>query len=146
MYNRILFPTDFSEASQKALAYIKQLKGCGSQEVVVLHVIDQRDLYTLDRHEADAGVFERWKARAKERTSQSLTVIEKELKKCGFKVKSLIKIGIPAREILNTEEEEGTSIVVIGSHGKTNLEDIFLGSVSDMVLRRCKKPVLLIRR
>jgi len=146
MYNRILFPTDFSDVSQKALAYIKQLKACGSKEVVVLHIIDQSGLYTLDRHAADAGVFERWEKREKEQAAQSLMGIEKELKECDFKVKTLIKIGIPLREILKTEEGEETSIVVIGSHGKTNLEEIFLGSVSEKVLKRCKNPVLLVKR
>ena len=54
--------------------------------------------------------------------------------------------GIPLREILRTEEEESVSVIVIGSHGRTNLEEIFLGSVSEKVIRKCKKPVLVIKR
>ena len=68
------------------------------------------------------------------------------MEESGLKVKTLIKVGIPLREILKTEEEEDVSVVVVGSHGKTNLEEIFLGSVSEAVIRRCKKPVLVVKR
>ena len=146
MYDKILFATDFSEGSQKAWDYIKYLKGCGSQEVIVLHVIDQRGLYTLDRHAGDPNVFRGWQERAKEQARQSSKAIEKALEESGLKVKTLIKVGIPLREILKTEEEEDVSVVVVGSHGKTNLEEIFLGSVSEAVIRRCKKPVLVVKR
>jgi len=44
MFEKILYPTDFSDASKKALDYIKQLKGAGTKEVVVLHVIDEREI------------------------------------------------------------------------------------------------------
>ena len=42
MFNKILFPTDFSEASTEALEYIKSLKDSGTEEVVVLHVVKGR--------------------------------------------------------------------------------------------------------
>jgi nucleotide-binding universal stress UspA family protein len=77
---------------------------------------------------------------------QELQAIEDEFKKCGFKVKSMIQTGIPLREILKAEEEENVSVMVIGSHGKNNLEEMFLGSVSEKVARKCKCPVLIIKR
>ena len=69
------------------------------------------------------------------------------MKKSGFKVKSMIQTGIPVREILKAEEkEEDVSVIVIGSHGKSNLEEIFLGYVSEKVSRKCKSPVLIVKR
>ena len=44
MFERILYPTDFSDVSKKALNFIKQLKDAGAKEVVVLHVIDEREI------------------------------------------------------------------------------------------------------
>ena len=41
MFHKILFPTDFSEVSNKALECVKGLKECGAKEVILLHVIDQ---------------------------------------------------------------------------------------------------------
>ena len=41
MFDKILFPTDFSDVAAKALQYVKQLRAAGGREVVILHVIDQ---------------------------------------------------------------------------------------------------------
>ena len=43
MFEKILYPTDFSDVSSKALDFIKQLKGAGTKEVLVLHVVDERE-------------------------------------------------------------------------------------------------------
>ena len=49
-------------------------------------------------------------------------------------------------EILRVDKEEEVSLLVIGSHGKSNLDEIFLGSVSEKVARKCKSPVLIVKR
>ena len=48
MFRKILYPTDFSDVSKKALDYIKQLRDGGSESVVVLHVIDQRSFQAIE--------------------------------------------------------------------------------------------------
>jgi nucleotide-binding universal stress UspA family protein len=109
-----------------------------------LHVIDERAMQSVARYASG-------KSMEIEQTiiydaEQEIKIIEDELKKSGFKVKSMIQTGIPLREILKVEEEENVSVIVIGSHGKSNLEEIFLGSVSEKVSRKCKSPVLIIKR
>jgi len=44
MFEKILYPTDLSDVSKKALDYIKQLKEAGARKVIVLHVIDERGI------------------------------------------------------------------------------------------------------
>ena len=68
------------------------------------------------------------------------------MKESGFDVKVRIERRIPLREILRVEEEEGVSAIIIGSHGKTNIEEMLLGSVSEKVIRRSQKPVLVVKR
>ena len=68
------------------------------------------------------------------------------MKESGFDVKVRIERRIPLREILRVEEEEGVSVIIIGSHGKTNIEEMLLGSVSEKVIRRTQKPVLVVKR
>ncbi len=53
MFKKILFPTDFSDVSRKAMMYVKQLKGAGAQEVIVLHVIDEKELAVLSSRVPD---------------------------------------------------------------------------------------------
>ena len=145
MFTKILYPTDFSDVSNKGLDYIKQLREGGAKEVILLHVIDERSVEAVHRYGTESS-FEKLENMMKEETEQSFTKIEEELKKCGLEVRKRIKIGNPLREILKTEEEEDISLIVIGSHGRSNLEEMLLGSVSEKVIRKCKKPVLVIKR
>jgi nucleotide-binding universal stress UspA family protein len=144
MFKKILYPTDFSDVSKKAIDYIKQLKEGGSETVIVLHVIDQRGMRAIERYALASSV--EIEGRIIDDAKQELKAIEDNLKKSGIKVKTMIQRGVPLLEILKAEEEEDISVIVIGSHGKSNLEEMFLGSVSEKVARKCKSPVLIIKR
>lgn len=146
MFEKILYPTDFSDVSKKALGFIKQLKDAGAKEMIVLHVIDERGIeYTSHLTEVSLDIKEFEKKR-EEYANKETRAIEAELKESGFEVKTRIEKGIPLREILRVEEEEGVSIIVIGSHGKSNIKEMLLGSVSEKVMRKSKNPVLVIKR
>ena len=146
MFKKILYPTDFSEVAAKALDYIKQLKEAGAQEVTILHVINQRIIDGLKRHAMLDKDILHWRNKAEEIAHDSLVEMSKELESLGFTVKTVVKTGFPWREILEVEKKEAPSILVIGSHGRSNLGDVFLGSVSDRVIRKSKGPVMVIKR
>ena len=150
MFRKILYPTDFSEVAQKALGYIKQLRLCGAEEVVVLHVFYQRELRNLATL---GGVTGNWPVdldkELKQREAEYLKAtqhIVEELKTAGFQAKGIVREGIPLREILKTVEDERVSVIVLGSHGKTNLQEVLLGSLSDGVIRHSRVPVLVVKR
>jgi nucleotide-binding universal stress UspA family protein len=144
MFEKILYPTDFSDVSKKALDYIKQLKHAGAKELIVLHVIDERKIEAIVLY----GTRKSYVVinQIEEEARKEVSAIEKELKESGFEVKGRIETGIPLRQILRVEEEEGVSIIVVGSHGKTNIKEMLLGSVSEKVIRKSKNPVLVIKR
>jgi nucleotide-binding universal stress UspA family protein len=81
-----------------------------------------------------------------ENAQEEIRAIEDELKKSGFNVKTRIDKGVPFREILKAEQEEDISVVVIGSHGVSCIKEMLLGSVSEKVIRKSSKPVLVVRR
>jgi len=145
MFEKILYPTDFSDVAVKALQYIKRLKASGAKEVIVLHVIDERGVDSVHRVLGESE-FNKLQKNKIEETENLLKGIEKELTESGLKVKLLVKSGVPVREILKVEDEENISAIVIGSHGWTNLQEIFLGSVSEKVIRKSKKPVFVVKR
>jgi len=68
-----------------------------------------------------------------------------ELEEQGLKVRVEIKEGIPFREIIEVADEEGVSLIVIGSHGKSMVREMLLGSVSEKVARKAKQPVLIVK-
>jgi len=144
MFAKILYPTDFSDVSKKALNYLKQLRDAGAKEIVILHVIDERKIEAIAFY-GTSGSFV-FIEKMEEEARKEVIAIEGELKKCGFETKARIETGIPLREILRVEEEEKVSLIVIGSHGRTNIKEMLLGSVSEKVIRRAKNPVFVIKR
>lgn len=143
MFAKLLFPTDFSETSKKALPYIKQLKGAGTKEVVVLHVIDQRDVDALAKA---SGASQHVEEQTENAARNELAAVEAELKREGLAVKTILKIGRPFREIMDAAAGERVSLIVLGSHGRSNFADIILGSTSENVIRHSKVPLLVISR
>lgn len=151
MFTRILYPTDFSDVSNKALAYIKKLKEAGTKEVIVLHVIDEKiiESYTLGANWAGLSRVDMAKKISKKFRDEArgnLKAIETKLGKSGFSVDIRIKKGSPFKEILKIEDKEDISLIVMGSHGKSNIKEMLLGSVSESVIRHSKNPVLVVKR
>ena len=152
MFTRILYPTDFSDVSKKALEYVKKLKETGTREVVIVHIIDERQIVRFplmkiawDRERLN-NVATELQEHLEKNAKEELKTVESELKRVGFNVKVIMRIGSPFREILRVEDEEDVSAIVIGSHGKSNIKEMFLGSVSENAIRYCKKPVLVVKR
>lgn len=157
MFEKILFPTDFSTMSLKAFEYVKKLKEAGTKEVVLLNVINRHLLDSIDLICSSHAAFDEGKgAYAGDATEIFDEIMQKRIKKmdnlkseleeCGLQVKVLIKKGHPISELLATEKEEKVSAIVLGSHGRKNLPKVLLGDVSSKVIRLSKSPVLVIKR
>lgn len=145
MFDKILYPTDFSDVAKKAMDYITKLKEAGGKEVIVLHVIDERAIGDICLLYASRGSVEMVR-RIKEEACKEMDKIGARLRQEGFEVKLRVERGIPLTEILRVEQEEGVSVTVIGSHGKSNVKEMLLGSVSEKVIRKSERPVLVIKR
>jgi len=130
IFRRVLFPTDFSDCAAEALSYVKGMKAASLHEVVALHVREKRKRNDPDDEETARNHMER---------------IRSELEFFGFSVTSIIAEGNPAEAIDRVAREQDVSLIVIGSHGRSATEDVLLGSVSDAVICRHTKPVLVVR-
>ena len=142
MSKTILFPTDFSDVSRKALNSIKEMQQSGVKKVILLHVVDQRSFEAMERysdfHEMEQSILEG--------AREELRAVADELAAEGLETEVRVEVDIPVRKILEVEKEDSISMIVLGSHGKSNLEEMFLGSVSEKVARKCKRPVLIVKR
>jgi len=145
MFKKILVPTDFSDVAEKALDCVKQLKDAGTEEVVILHVIKKTSLEVIAQYSSIRD-FKEVEREVEGDAREKLSLIEKELQETGLRVKVRIETGFPFSEILRVEDEEDVSAIVIGSHGLSNIKEILLGSVSESVIRKAKKPVIVIKR
>ncbi|MFP4429202.1 MAG: universal stress protein [Desulfovermiculus sp.] len=144
MLKTILFPTDFSEVSFKALDVFEKLRLAGAEKVILLHVVDQRNFHIMEDYAY---------ANSKELEKQSMDYAKSELEKMaqkikeqGFTVVPKVAMGVPVQEILKEQKEDEVSLIVLGSHGRSNLAEMFLGSVAEKVVRKCTKSVLVVKR
>jgi len=150
MFRKILFPTDFSENSYAIMPYLKKLKTSGAREIVIIHVLDMRysgvieTSYPLGEMGAQNFEVELFASMEKSAISK-LARLKSRLAK-DFKVKTLLAEGVPFREIVACAEKEKVDLIAIGSHGKSDIEEMLLGSVAEKVVRKSKKPCLVVKR
>ncbi|MFO7877428.1 MAG: universal stress protein [Desulfovermiculus sp.] len=144
MLKTILFPTDFSEISYKALDTFDDLLAGVAEKIVLLHVVDARSFHILEGFAyANAKEFEEMTIN---QANANLEKMAQELRNKELTVESKVEVGVPVQEILKAEKGEEISLVVLGSHGKSNVAEMFLGSVAEKVVRKCTKSVLMIKR
>lgn len=130
IFRHVLYPTDFSDCAVEALSYVKQLRGAGVNDVVVLHVREKHG-----RSDTDSETT----------VSDQMQQVRSELEFFGFNVSSIIADGSPAAAIERVSRQQDVSLIVIGSQGRSAAEDVLLGGVSDAVICRHTKPVLVVR-
>ncbi|KAA0004995.1 MAG: universal stress protein, partial [Thermoplasmata archaeon] len=61
-------------------------------------------------------------------------------------VRISVKIGKPFVKIVETAKKEGVSLIVMGSHGRSMVKEMFLGSVAEAVIHHATTPVMIVRR
>ena len=152
---KILYTTDLSENARYAFGYAASLANRYGAGITIIHVLE-------DSPNSDSLVInmigeERWKElretseqkvieTIKERLEKFCSDVSDELPSCPFITdKIIVKIGIPVEEILLQTKTSDFDMVVMGAHGQGIIADALMGSTSRRVLRRCKKPVLVVR-
>ncbi len=130
IFLRVLFPTDFSGPAEKALSFIKGIKGLG--EVHVLHVVTKGE--TQD--EIESNVHE---------ATKKLEEIKSNLAGAGLSVKIHVRLGRPTDEIISLADGENISLILMSSHGKGFLTELLVGSTTLGVAIHTNKPLLVIR-
>ncbi len=135
--NRVLVPTDFSDAARRAVAEAAETIHDVS-EIHVLHVVpvidpDQPGIVWGE----DPGQVDLEGARHRLLSWLAESNLEG--------VKAHVTTGVPAEEIVSVAEALGVDLIVIPSHGRTGLSRLLLGSVADRVARTATCPVLLVR-
>ena len=153
---KILYTTDMSENARYAFAYATSLANRYGAGITILHVIEEVSEFRDSMIGSILGE-EKWKALLKSNEGKIIASIRQDIETfcrdaeaerptCPFMTDDIIvKIAKPVEEILRQVGKTGADLVVMGAHGHGTLSDKLIGSTSMRVLRRCKKPVLLVR-
>ncbi len=78
--------------------------------------------------------------------SKRLQALCRALIMFGLQARPLLRHGIPFRETLKVAEEENPSLIVLGSHGRSAVQEMLAGSTFENVVRLSRHPVLVVRR
>jgi nucleotide-binding universal stress UspA family protein len=138
MADVILVPTDFEAGSSKALDLAKDLSRQLSCEVVLVHVY-QLPVYTYPGLEPT--LLPTFSAEVTAAAKRALEHLGRE----AGSLRSVLREGDPATEILAAATEEGARMIVMGTHGRRGLAHLLLGSVAEKVVRKSTIPVLTVR-
>ncbi|MFW6051688.1 MAG: universal stress protein [Myxococcota bacterium] len=140
--SRILSPIDFSKTSEHALEYALNLaEGLGA-EVHVLHVY-QLPMYTMPDGALLAGPDVA--TRVLETSREALGEVVDRHAQRGVPIERHLTEGVPHAEIDRVAREVGADLIVMGTHGRSGLGHLLLGSVAERVVRSSAVPVLTVR-
>ena len=139
---KILIATDGSKATEKAVDFGIEIARLNGSKVYAVYVIDITSFDSILMDE----VWEKDMQEQFEKTGRKATsCVEENAKAVGVEAESIILKGNPAKEIVDFAEEQKVDMIVVGSLGKSGVEQFVIGGVSEKVLRNAKVPVLVVR-
>lgn len=132
LIKRVLFATDFSTCAHHAEEYVASLSTVYGAPVEVLHVLE---LYP--------GMYPA--VQDHRETDERLDDVVHRLQRKTMNVTGHQMIGIPSVQICQAATQRDADLIVLGTHGRTGLEHILLGSIAERVLTMAPCPVLTVR-
>jgi nucleotide-binding universal stress UspA family protein len=150
MISKILLATDGSETALKATRYAVDLAKQISASIIVLSVIDNRSLtsyYAAPPEVTAIQIMESLEDFLREAAKRDVAKVKKFCEKKGVLCREVISTGHPAEEIIKEAKRSRSNLIVLGSHGKSALAAVLLGSVTYGVVHKdSKTPVLIVRK
>jgi nucleotide-binding universal stress UspA family protein len=133
MFNRILVPTDFSRASDAALAHGRMLAGSAGATVHLLHIVDNAFLAAVlaDPRDYESAAYEKLQQRLPDESLGGILAVERS--------------EAPADTITRYARAHNIDLIVMGTHGRGRVAHLLLGSVAEKVARTAPCPVLTMR-
>lgn len=145
--NRILVACDLSAYSIQAVEYGADMAESVDAELVIVNVINQRDLDMIEKvsQHTDKITVEKYIQETREYRSGEIEKILAAPNRGSKSCRVVYKTGVPFQEILTAIEEEKADLLVMGTKGQTDLEEVIFGSTAQKMFRRCPVPLLSIR-
>lgn len=144
MFKHILVPVDGSDTSMQAVSKAAALAGAFGSQVTAVYVIDP---YPFTGVGADFAYGQsQYLNAATTEANTALDNVKRAMQEAGIQVHATLCEGHAVHEgVLSTLEKTGADLIVMGSHGRSGLEKLVLGSVTQRVLAGAHVPVLVVR-
>jgi nucleotide-binding universal stress UspA family protein len=130
LFSRLLVPTDFSRSASDVVSFIKTIPGI--KEIILLHVVNRAE----SQPEIAAAIKE---------AQSRLADMKKDLIDSDIAVKLHVRVGDPTEMILSVAKEDDVSLIAMGAFGTGWVREMLVGSTTFTVVRRTRRPFLVIR-
>ncbi len=140
---KILCPVDFSECSDHALRYARAFAEAYSSSLALLHVVEMPFMpsySTAGVPELDFPVDE-----LQRQCRESMDELIERYSDENYDISSDVVIGSPFFEIVRKAKDEEFDLIVLGTHGRSGLKHLIIGSVAEKVVRNAPCPVLSVK-
>ncbi|WP_447980654.1 universal stress protein [Candidatus Nitrospira bockiana] len=139
LIQRLLLPTDFSPCAQRAEAYAVLLARRYRASIEVLHVLELSP--GLDpEYPVNMLYLEELKKQADRHAAAAVRRLTASVRAAGHQ-----RVGLPSTAIVGAAGDLGIDLIVMGTHGRTGLEHVLLGSTAERVVGTAPCPVLTVR-
>jgi universal stress protein A len=140
-FTKLLCPIDFSETSYRALEAAKQLARDNDAELVLAHVWHPPPYV----YGAEPPISSHVIQDLIDDATRKLQSVERETSKTTGKLSTRFLTGVPWDQIVGCARAEAVDLIVIGTHGRTGIKHVLLGSVAEQVVRHAGCAVLVVR-
>lgn len=166
MYDRILYPTDGSDGAKAAIDHVQTLASAFDATVHVLHAVDDRPvefgLVATGGTDTGTGMSSgqcgekqaamgdsRSDATAEkqavaERAEAAVAEVAEEFEEVD--VETFVRLGTPHEVIRHYADDIDAELIVMGTHGRTGVDRMLIGSVTEKVVRTADVPVVTVSR
>jgi len=136
-WDNLLIAVDGSESGRRALHTAAYFQSSYGSEVTLVSVADvPSHLYGIDASAAEGFIGDARKA---------LEEASREAESAGIRAESLLREGDPAEVITDLADKRHAELILMGSHGRTGLKRLLMGSVTEKVIGRSLCPVFVAR-
>ncbi|HEY2918742.1 MAG TPA: universal stress protein [Candidatus Binatia bacterium] len=141
---RILHATDFSKASARALNEAVNLAKQNRAELLIIHVIEPTSYVAGDEF-GNAEIYTKLQDIAERDAKASMSKLLARLKRSNIKAQGFLLKGFAHDQIVKAAKSKKANMIVIGTHGRTGLSKLFMGSVAGKVISLATCPVVTVR-
>jgi nucleotide-binding universal stress UspA family protein len=139
MYEKILVAVDHSEVTPRVLEAARGLASLSQGEVWVIHLREREQM-------GRTGLLT--SSESAEEAGADVKAVVTELTEAGFKAHGVVRdalYGHAAKEIVSEAQDQGVSVIVMGTRGRGDLAGLVLGSTAHKVIHLADRPVLVVR-
>jgi nucleotide-binding universal stress UspA family protein len=131
LFERIMIPTDGSKFADRSEDVAMEIAKKFNSTVIAVHIIDEKLIYPFEVLEDEGKLI--------------LKKIRDRAEKEDLAIEDVLIVGSPIHDMAKIVKKTKSDLVVIGTHGKTGLEKLILGSVAENALKTVQVPLLLVK-